>query len=281
MNLTGFEHLHVTEEDAGRTLLLELDHGKANEMGREQLGELEQLTRQLARGEATALISFSRRTSRRGTPIFVAGANVTERGDWTVDAIKTHVAWQRRVLAGLRAAPVLHVAVVSGVALGWGTEFMLTADYRVACDGAQFGLPETGLGILPGAGGTGELWSHIGVAQTLRLGMTGERIGPDEAVRIGLAQERVGALDDGLARARALARLAATRSPTAVAAFKRAVLASVGAPESTRTRLESRAYNHCVDTGEAAIGREHFAAVRAGERPPWGPRTRPTDNGAE
>src|SRR5690606_32519387 len=121
-----------------------------------------------------------------------------ERQGWPEDEVKAHVRRQRKILASLREAPVLHIAVVNGVALGWGTEFLLTADYRIACDEASFGLPETGLGIIPGAGGTSELWAHVGVPHALRLGMTGERIDAAEALRIGLVQERATDVDVGL-----------------------------------------------------------------------------------
>jgi enoyl-CoA hydratase/carnithine racemase len=271
--MDAFVHLKVTVEDEGRLVVLELDHGKANEMGSEQLVEFEQLAGVLERdGGPVALLTWSRRRTSRGTPIFVAGANVTERAGWSDDEVKKHVRWQRAVLRRIRQAPVFHVAVVEGVALGWGTEYLLTADYRIAAEGAVFGLPETGLGIVPGAGGTSELWAHVGVAETLRLGMTGERIGADEAVRIGLVQQKVATLDEGLVRARALAALVAKRSPTAVAAFKRAVLASVGAVPGQRAGLEEAAYEWAVDTGEAAVGRAAFEQIQAGGTPPWGPR---------
>lgn len=273
MRTDGFEHLGVRLEDDGRVVVLELNHGKANEMGSAQLRELERLTALLKASErVVALITWSSKTSSRGTPIFVAGANVTERVGWTDEQVKAHVSWQRQVLAGLRAAPVFHVCVAHGVALGWGTEFMLVADYRIAAPGAVFGLPETGLGIVPGAGGTSELWAHIGIAQTLRLGMTGERISPEEALRIGLVQELADDLDAALSRARALASLVAKRSPTAVAAFKRGVLASIGAPADAREALEREVYEHCVDTGQAAIGRAHFSSLIQGGDAPWGPR---------
>lgn len=268
-----FDHLRVTTESDGRVILLEFDHGKANEMGVAVLTELERLRDRLTTdGRAVALITFSRRASSKGTPIFVAGANVTERAGWTADDVMQHVRWQRQVLASLRSAPVFHIGVVSGVALGWGTEYLLVCDYRIACKGAQFGLPETGLGIIPGAGGTSDLRAHIGVANTLRLGMTGERIDGDEAMRIGLVQETAGSLDEGLTRARHLAGLAAKRSPTAIAAFKDGVLRSVGVPGELRTEIEAVRYEHCVLTGEAAIGREHFSTLVKGGTAPWGPR---------
>ena len=259
--------------DDGTIVALELDHGSANEMGTTQLADLETITTTLESGTIRALVTFSRRLSRRGTPLFIAGANVTERGDWDDDRVKAHVRYQRAVLARFRRVPALHVAVVHGVALGWGTEFLLTTDYAIATPTASFGLPETSLGIIPGAGGTSELWSRIGVAQTLRLGMTGERIGPDEACRIGLVQEVADDLEQGLARATQLAELSARRSPTAVASFKRGVLDSIGEPASNRTANEDTAYTRCVDAGDAAVGRANFKAIVSGQQAPWGPLT--------
>lgn len=271
--MEGFSLLKVTVEDDGRRWAVELDHGKANEMGSAALAEFERLAALLESDrQAMVLTTFSRRVTARGTKIFVAGADVAERVGWPVEKVKAHVRWQREVLGRLRRAPVFHVAVVDGVALGWGTEYLLTADWRIAGDGAQFGLPETGLGILPGAGGTSELWAEIGVSHAIKMGMTGERIGADEAWRIGLVHERAADIDAGLARARALADQVLLRSPTAVAAFKRGVLASVGKGDAERFGIEAAAYEACVDHGDAAVGREHFAAITGGGRAPWPPR---------
>ncbi|MFT7518197.1 MAG: enoyl-CoA hydratase/carnithine racemase [Kiritimatiellia bacterium] len=265
--------LNTTTLLDGRAVLLEFDHGKANEMGTGTLKELERLVDRLRDDpRLIALITWSRKSSRRGTPIFVAGADVTERVGWDDGRIKDHVRWQRLVLSRLRCAPVFHVAVVHGVALGWGTEYLLTADYSIATPTARFALPETGLGILPGAGGTSELHQQIGVAHALRLGMTGEQIGADEALRIGLVQELADDLDAAMARARELAEMVGRRSPTAVAALKAAVLRSVGESQEQRRENEAKAYEHCVDTGEAAMGRAHFGASRRGEPMPWGPK---------
>ncbi len=272
MDTTTFSSLKVSEQ--GPIVTVEIDHGRANEMGREQVAEWAQVASGLRDGAARALISFSRRRSPKGTPIFIAGANVTEREGWSEAEVRAHVLWQRATLALLRRAPVFHVAVVGGMALGWGTEFLLTADYRVATPEAVFALPETGLGIVPGAGGTAELWATIGPAQALRLGMTGEKIDAAEALRIGLVQEIQPDIDAALARAHALAEMAARRSPTAIAAFKSALIAAIGEPTGVRERLEARAYELCVESGEAAIGRRHFKDITSGQPVRWGPRVR-------
>lgn len=264
--------LHLSASADGRIWFLTFDHGKANEIGTAELDDLDALAAGLRQDtDVRALVSRSQKVSSRGTPIFVAGANVTERVGWGDDRVKAHVHRQRETLAAVRAAPVLHVAVVSGVALGWGTEWTLTADYVLATDGAVFGLPETGLGIVPGAGGATELAARVGPCHALRLGMTGERVDADEAYRIGLVQERLRAPGEALARAEALCALAATRSPTSLAALKAATLASAGLPWEARRALEADAYARCVDGGDAAVGRGWFAGGAQGT-PPWGPR---------
>ena len=267
-----FERLRVTTSADGHVVRLAFDHGKANEMGAAELDELDRLVDVVATDpDARALVSTSRRTSARGTPIFVAGANVTERIGWDEDRVLAHVARQRSTLARIRDLPVLHVVVVGGVAFGWGCEWLLAADYRIAAPGASFALPETGLGIVPGAGGTAWLAADIGLGHALRLGMTGEAVGEVEALRIGLVHELAADLDAGLTRAEALAARVATRSPTAVAAFKAAALAARGLSGPAREAEEQAAYLLCVRSGEAAIGRARFAAAADGG-PAWGPR---------
>ena len=265
----GYQHLFVYElADAWAVYF---HHGKANEVGSAVLDELSKLTLELESASGPqALISLSARRSSKGRALFIAGANVTERVGWSDDEVKAHVRRQRALLRRLRRAPVFHVCIVSGVALGWGTEYLITADYKLVTPEARFALPETGLGILPGAGGTSELAQLIGPAHALRLGMTGEQIDADEALRIGLAQERRESLDDALQRSLELSSLVARKSPTALAAFKRGLLDALGLEADERGELEARAYERCVESGEAAIGRRDFSLIRRGETPNWG-----------
>lgn len=271
VELSDFDILHPTLIEEGRTLVLNLNHGKANEMGSDTLRAWEQVTAFLHQGDVRSVITTSERKSRSGKPIFIAGANVTERSGWSDEQVKAHVRWQRSVLSALRQAPVFHTTLVHGVALGWGTEFLLCCDYRISTPTARFGLPETSLGILPGAGGTSELWMEVGVAHALRLGMTCEQIGSEEAGRIGLVQEAAESYESGYARLLALCQMVNRRSPSAISAFKSALLASRGVSGNDRSNLEARAYEHCVDSGDAAVGRAHFKEIISGATAPWQP----------
>jgi enoyl-CoA hydratase/carnithine racemase len=270
---------HPRLDEARRLLILELDHGKANEMGSEQLDAFEALCDQIeaaagSESPITCLCTTSRKFSKRGTPIFISGANVTERVGWDDARIKAHVIRQRNLMQRLRRLPVFHVVIATGITLGWGTEYLLTADWTIALPQASFGLPETGLGILPGARGSAELASLIGPAQAIRLGCTGETIDAAEALRIGLVQDRAEDFDGAMAKVHDYADRLRRRSPLAVALYKRAVLDGLGRDESERLAIESAAYERCVDSGEAAIGRANFELVVSGGAPPWG-RHRP------
>jgi enoyl-CoA hydratase/carnithine racemase len=274
MDLSSISALHPHLDAERQLLILELDHGKANEIGAEQLAAFEALCGLLEAPERaqpiTCLCTTSRRVSQRGKPIFIAGANVTERVGWDDARVKAHVIRQRKLMQRLRRLPLFNVALSGGVTLGWGTEYMLTADYSIATMAASFALPETGLGIIPGARGTAELASMVGPAQALRLGCTGESIDAAEAQRIGLVQELAADVDAGLARVNKLAEQLRRRSPFAVASYKAALLDGLGRCEAERIDLEEAAYERCVELGEAAIGRASFAEIREGKTPAWG-----------
>lgn len=266
--------MRVILEDDGTRVLLELDQGAANEVGRAEVARLAALVEQLEAPGVLSLVTFSRRRTARGTPVFCGGADVRERVDWDQATLLQHLHTQRETLRRLAAAPVFHVCVVDGLALGWGTEFLLAADYVLATPQARFGLPETGLGIVPGAGGTAHLARRVGPGHALRLGMTGEVVDSTEALRMGLVHEAAPDLEAGLERARTLCRRLAGRSPTAVAAYKAAVQAATELDAAARDDLEQQAYAWCVASGDAATGRQAFDEIRRGNPPAWGPRRR-------
>ena len=85
---------------------------------------------------------------------FCAGADLKERAAQTPADILKFSDAVRGVIASLAALPVPVVAAIDGAALGGGLELALGADLRVVSPRARLGFPETGLGIIPGVGGT-------------------------------------------------------------------------------------------------------------------------------
>jgi len=85
------------------------------------------------------------------------------------------------------------VAALNGVALGGGYEIALACHRRILVNQpqAQVGLPEAGLGLMPGAGGTQRLPRLIGVQGALGLIMQGKQLAPDQALEKGLVDELV------------------------------------------------------------------------------------------
>ena len=104
MNTDRFQSLHVSVDGTGHLVTVELDNGRANEMGSTELDDWDALCEELENGSARALLTFSRRRSSRGTPLFISGANVTERTGWTDDQVRSHVRRQRTTDGHIRNA---------------------------------------------------------------------------------------------------------------------------------------------------------------------------------
>ncbi len=124
------------------------------------------------------------------------------------------------VFSTLAALPFPTVAAINGFALGGGLELALAADLRVAAPTARLGLPEVGLGLIPGYGGTQRLPRLIGQGRALDLILTGRHVQADEALQLGLVNR---VADDALAAAVELARTAARNGPVAVGLAKEAI----------------------------------------------------------
>ncbi|MCC7413817.1 MAG: enoyl-CoA hydratase/isomerase family protein [Gammaproteobacteria bacterium] len=121
------------------------------------------------------------------------------------------------------------IAAINGYAFGGGLELALACDFRIMAEGAKLGLPEVGLGIMPGSGGTARLVRVVGREQAFYLELTGQPVNAREAHRIGLAGQVVPD-DRVLQAARELAGQIAARAPIAVTFIKRAVTLAADMP---------------------------------------------------
>jgi enoyl-CoA hydratase len=151
---------------------------------------------------------------------FAAGADIGELAQSS--AIDLY--YQRRVERwdAIRSLWTPLVAAVCGFCLGGGCELAMSCDLIVASETAQFGQPETALGIIPGAGGTQRLTRAVGKALAMDVILSGRRLTADEALRAGLVS-RVVAREAWLEEAKRVARDIAAKGPVATRLAKECV----------------------------------------------------------
>lgn len=118
------------------------------------------------------------------------------------------------------------IAAVHGVCMGGGFELALACDIRLASADAVFALPETGLGLIPGAGGTQRLPRLIGVGPALDLMLSNDRIDGREAKRLNIVTRLHDSVDELFEAADALAHRIASKPPTATSFARKAAYAS-------------------------------------------------------
>ncbi len=128
------------------------------------------------------------------------------------------------------------IAVLSGHAFGGGLELAGACDFRVAETGIKLGLPETGLGMVPGWSGTQRLVRRFGAQLVRRLSLGGEMMGAEDARAAGLV-DRVVAAGLGLDAARDMALAIAARGPAAVQAAKLMINAAEGEEQSASVEI--------------------------------------------
>jgi enoyl-CoA hydratase/carnithine racemase len=198
-----------------------------------------------------------------GEKAFCAGADLKERARMGQEEVHAFHDGLRRALRAIEEGPQVFVAALNGAALGGGLELALACDLRIAADSAEVGLPEVGLGIIPGGGGTQRLARLVGVARAKDLVLTARRIGAAEALAAGIVLRVAPSarlLDEALAYAGEVAR----NAPVSLRQAKRAIDDGLHLSLDDALALENRLYQDCLGT------RDRLEALRAfaEKRPP-------------
>jgi enoyl-CoA hydratase/3-hydroxyacyl-CoA dehydrogenase len=153
---------------------------------------------------------------------FVAGADIKEMMDQSLDQSREYTKYGQEVFNKIQKLNKPVIAAVNGFALGGGCELALACDMIIASERAKFGLPEVGLGIHPGFGGTQRLPRLIGKARAKELIFTGNHYSAQDAYKIGLVNKVVPP-GDLLNEAKTMAKTIAYKGPVAVALAKDAI----------------------------------------------------------
>lgn len=190
---------------------------------------------------------------------FAAGADLKE-----VAALGAREMMQtgvRRLWKAIADCPKPVIAAVTGFALGGGCELAMHADIIVAGEGAKFGQPELGVGVIPGGGGTQRLVRAVGKFKAMKMLLTGEVVNATQALEMGLVSEMVPDAEV-MNRALALAKRIADLPPIAVMLCKEVVLTGQDCPLDAALNLERKAFDLLFDTEDQKEGMRAFAEKR-------------------
>jgi enoyl-CoA hydratase len=191
--------------------------------------------------------------------VFAAGADIGE----LAQASAIDLYYQRRIERwdAIRGLWTPLIAAVSGYCLGGGCELAMACDLIVASESAQFGQPETGLGIIPGAGGTQRLTRAVGKALAMDMILSGRRLSGDEAHAAGLVA-RVVPSEAWLEEAKGLAREIAQKGPVATRLAKESVDRAFETSLTAGLEAERRALYLAFASEDAKEGLAAFTEKR-------------------
>jgi enoyl-CoA hydratase len=239
----------LVRHSLGPVAEVELDNPPLNLITAELMRQLrEALTDAAESSDVRAVV-----LAAAGDRAFCAGSDLTEVASVGRDIAAKKLLIEKLVYRQLARLPVPTIAAIEAPALGGGLELALCCDFRVAGARASFGMPEVGLGAIPGSGGTQRLPRIIGQAHAKDLILTGKPIDAVRAERIGLINQLV---DTGSARAaaHALAETIASRGPVAVREAKRLIDESDDRDIDAGLALELDASERIAATEDAAEG---------------------------
>jgi enoyl-CoA hydratase len=250
------EFLTVSTE--GRITILTLTRPQAlNALNSAVLHELEQFfLRAKDDGETGAVI-----VTGDGEKAFVAGADIAE-----IAACNGEKAWElsrngQNVFRSIERFPKPVVAAVNGYALGGGCELALACHVRLASTNAKFGLPEVGLGLIPGWGGTQRLSRLVGTGRALELILSGKVIGTGEALQMGL----VNAVHDPpglLPAAKEMLKTILSKAPLSLTAALEAVYKGQDQPLEEGLETEAECFSRLFETEDMREGCKAFLEKR-------------------
>ncbi len=249
----GGDGFRLERDDAAGVATITLDvPGKLNRLPLAARDQLAQLFAELGADDGVRFVVLT-----GAGEAFTAGGDIAAFLEASPEHL-SRLAWN---VAAPERCPKPVIAKLRGYCLGVGLELALACDFRVAADDIQLGLPEVGLGMIPGSGGTQRLARLIGLGRAKDVIMRRKRISAADALAWGLVSEVVtpGELDAAVDRVIAdLDQL----SPLALRMAKRVLNHVYDAPLSIGLELEGLAYGLLRSTHDFREGVEAFGEKR-------------------
>ena len=250
----------VRVDQRGPVLVWTIDReARMNSLSRDVLLAFGQLAREALSNESVRAIVIT----GAGERAFCAGADLKERRGMSENEIRLQVDLYRSELGPIERSPKPVVAALNGVALGGGLELALLCDLRVAAPHVDLALPETTLGIIPGAGGTQRLPRLVGEGRAKEMILLGRRVSATVALEWGLVNRvspvGVNVVDDAIAWIRPIAEGAPLAQAAALVAIDRAM----DVPLELGLELEKVSYDKVLVSEDRREALAAFAEKRA------------------
>lgn len=192
---------------------------------------------------------------------FAAGADITYMKDLDAKGAKAFATHITSVLRRMESMEQIFIAAVNGYALGGGCELSMACDLRITEAGTKFGLPETGLGIIPGFSGTQRLTRLVGLTIAKEMVVTGKKIDGVEAYRIGLVNK---VAEDGklMEEAIDMANQILKNASLAVSYGKEAINRGIQLDMDSAIDFETNLFGLCFATEDQKEGMTAFCEKR-------------------
>lgn len=196
-----------------------------------------------------------------GPKAFVAGADIAELARLEPLGAVLQSRKGQQLLLSIERFPKPVVAAVGGFALGGGCELALACHLRIASDNARFGLPEVGLGLIPGYGGTVRLARVVGLGRAIEMILSGDMVDATRADQIGLVSAVVPKAEL-LDRAKEMLRRITKNGPLAVRAALESVYRALDADAATALEHEASLFGLLASTADMREGLGAFLEKR-------------------
>ena len=245
-------------EPEGSIAFLKVNRPQAlNALNRKVISELVAMLEEIEKGVMPKVLVLT----GAGEKAFVAGTDIIE-----MEHLSSFEAREFANAARLAVDKVANldrpvIAAINGFALGGGCELAMACDIRIASEKARMGQPETGLGIIPGSGGTKRLPRLVGLSKAKQLVFTGEVIDAKTALEIGLV-DKVVPPDQLMEEARKMALTIAAKPRIALALAKSAINRGIDMSLQESLSHEIECFAQCFSTKDQKEGMKAFSEKR-------------------
>ena len=238
---------------------INLDNKPVNALNIKMLNDLSKVVDDIKKNDKCRLVIF-----RSLQKHFSAGADLKERKKMNSDETYSFLEKINKIFDEIENLKIPTIASINGAALGGGLELALCCDFRVASEKSLLGLPETSLGIIPGAGGIFRLSKILGASKAKYWVFTAQKFSPEAAYKDGVV-DFLSKEDELLGVTLEVAQEILENAPLAIKASK-TLFNSYFDFNKDLNKIQKEAYSIVVDSKDKKEAIDAFLSKR---KPNW------------